>query len=109
MAHRFSWELANGPIPAGLVVCHACDNPGCVRPDHLWLGTQRANMVDAGRKNHLGAAKHWTSCKRGHEFTPGVDDREGERRARVPNLPQRATAEGGLISPDSLRRLLLVA
>lgn len=49
-AHRVSWELANGPIPDGLSVLHACDTPGCVRPDHLFVGTQRDNMRDAAEK-----------------------------------------------------------
>jgi len=50
-AHRFSWTLAHGPIPDGLFVCHRCDTPRCVRPDHLFLGTARENMHDALRKH----------------------------------------------------------
>jgi hypothetical protein len=47
-----SWEMINGTVPNGLVVCHKCDNKLCVRPDHLWVGTQRENMqdmIDKGR------------------------------------------------------------
>ena len=49
-AHRWSWELHNGPIPAGLHVCHRCDVPGCVNPSHLFLGTNVENDQDKRRK-----------------------------------------------------------
>lgn len=53
-AHQVSWELHNGPIPDGLNVLHRCDNPPCVRPDHLFIGTQQDNIQDAIRKGRMG-------------------------------------------------------
>lgn len=49
-AHRVAWELLVGPIPPDTMVLHRCDNPGCVRPDHLFLGTQLENVRDCIEK-----------------------------------------------------------
>lgn len=56
-AHRFAWQVAHGPIPAGHYICHICDNGVCVRDDHLFLGTQFDNMRDASAKGRLAVPR----------------------------------------------------
>ena len=61
-AHRYSWVIANGDIPNNLRVLHRCDNPACVRPDHLFLGTQRDNILDMENK---GRGRHHSGSLNG--------------------------------------------
>ncbi len=82
-AHIISFSLTKGEIPKGKLVCHSCDNPKCVNPSHLFLGTQKENVQDMIKKGRLSKkrSKHADSKSQ----YPGVSLRKesGKWRARI--------------------------
>lgn len=88
-AHRVSYELFVGPIPPGMLVCHRCDNPPCVNPAHLFLGTPRDNMVDMCAKgrhakvDRRGAATRRNKLTESDVITMRARSARGESSATI--------------------------
>jgi len=90
LAHRLSWHLNVGPIPEGLCVLHHCDNPPCVRPEHLFLGTKADNTADMIGK---GRDRFEPGVEALRAFHVGTDNPQAKMtEERVIELRQRAAA-----------------
>lgn len=71
-AYRVAFALRNGPIPDGLDVLHRCDNPPCINPDHLFLGTQRDNVADMVTKQRHAKGEMKYNAKLTNEQIPRI-------------------------------------
>lgn len=95
-AHRVSWEIVNGEIPEGLFICHHCDNRKCIKPSHLFLGTNSDNMQDMIKKG------------RGNFNHPNIKIGEKNGASKLKNHEVRAIkhlAQSKIASINSLRKL----
>lgn len=116
LAHRVSWEIAHGPIPAGLLVCHHCDNPGCVRPDHLFVGTDADNSRDMWSKgrgrpprgfNHPRATLTWAQvCEIRAQFAHGPGKRRDPATGRFISSGISETANEYGVSRGAIVKIL---
>ena len=96
LAHHVSWLLANGPVPDGLDVCHHCDTPSCVRPDHLFVGTPKDNMQDAARKGRLSVVTK--TCKRCGFVGRGCEHNPLPVEDEVYMTVRQAAADAGVVT-----------
>ena len=99
-AHRMAWELEHGPIPGDLWVLHRCDNPPCVRLDHLFLGTHADNMADKVAKGRQARGDDHYSRRHPERLARG--ERHGSR-----THPERLTCgdrNGSRLHPERMPR-----
>lgn len=101
--HRASWELAHGPIPEGLFVLHKCDNPKCVNPVHLFLGTQQDNIDDMRQK---GRAINVRGERHGRAKITEVQAREILARYAAGGITQQALADEYRLHPIYLNKII---
>lgn len=98
LAHRLSWELFRGPIATGQHICHKCDNPSCVNPEHLFLGDAAANSADKIAK---GRMRYGTS--KGEKHGCSKLNEQQVREIRASEGPSRIIAEKYGISGRQVR------
>src|SRR5512138_3094264 len=98
LAHRVAYELAKEPIPDGMCVLHRCDNPPCVNPDHLFLGTDADNTRDRVQKGRAASGERNSQAK----LTPALV--MAIRRAAARGVTAAAMARAAGVSHETVRQ-----
>lgn len=103
LSHRFSWEMFRGGIPTGMFVCHKCDTPACVNPDHLWLGTNADNVADMDAKSRRNNPHPKPMRGENHYRAKFTDD--DIRRIKADNRTQEAIASEYGVRQNTISRI----
>lgn len=98
LAHRYSWELAYGAIPEGMKVLHKCDNPQCVNPAHLFLGTTADNAADMIRKGRNRTGERHHAAKLSREAVEAIREAAGSGVPQVDLARQHGVSEATISS-----------
>jgi hypothetical protein len=98
-AHRFAYEAYVGEIPNGFLVCHSCDVPSCVNPDHLFLGTNADNLADCGEKGRQSRGERHNTAKLS-------ESQVGEIRSIYPLKTQKELAEMFGVYPSAICKIV---
>lgn len=104
-AHRVSWEMNFGPIPTDKVVCHRCDTPRCVNPDHLFLGSQQDNIADMKAKGRAQRVPKPGETNNAAKLTEA--NVIEIRRLDIEGVTRSAMAERFGLSESQVRRIIL--
>lgn len=107
VAHRLAHEVANGKIPAGILVCHKCDNPPCCNPAHLFPGTAQDNRADCVAKGRQ--ARGDKSGRHTHPETNPVGERNGEHKLTEREVSEIRKLSAMGSSYETLRRQFKVS
>ena len=103
-AHRRSYQLFVGPIPAGMDVCHHCDNRPCINPQHLFVGTRRENMADCKRKGRTAKGLR-LGDRRGERSTSAKLTLMQVRAIRASDAPSKILAAQFGVTNDNINRI----
>ena len=93
LAHRIAYEAANGPIPKGQCVLHRCDTPACIRPSHLYLGTQKQNAADREERGRSPRGEARPNSKLTNEAVKIIREEAKERTTSLRGLGRRFGVE----------------